>query len=167
MHPSRMHTTHSLPYVRGPLSGGVSWTETPWTEIPFTETPWTETLLDRDPPGQRSPGQRFSWTETPLDREPPGHSPRTEKPTETHLCKHNLRKLRLRAVTTKFIHREFGKSDATMTEVLRSSGNCSKCIDSVAIFTEEFLNSILEWSILNTVYEGVHNCITKCAIYCN
>ena len=73
----------------------------------------------------------------------------------------------LKKKTTKFIHREFGKSDATMTEVLRSCGNGSNCIDSIAIFTEEFLNSVLKWSILNTVDEGVYNCISKYTIDCN
>ena len=36
----------------------------------------TETPLDRNPPGQRTPGQRPSWTETPRD-------PQTENPTWT------------------------------------------------------------------------------------
>ena len=71
----------------------------------------TETPLDRNPPPGRDP-----QTETPLDRDPPGQRPsRTEPPslgwrppwtetetgplwTDRHLCKHNLGKLRLRAV---------------------------------------------------------------------
>ena len=53
--------------------GGISITETPWTETPRTETP----------PGQR-PRSPPLWT-------------------DRHLWKHNLRKLRLRAVITKFL----------------------------------------------------------------
>ena len=45
-------------------------------EVSLTETP----LLDRDPAGQRLPGQRSPWTEIPsLDRDP---SPWTETQTE-------------------------------------------------------------------------------------
>ena len=77
--------------------------------------------LDRDPPGQRPLRQRPPWTETPsldrdlpdrdpLDRNPQREAPWTGPPpllgqrpkllpwTDRHLRKHNLRKLRLRAV---------------------------------------------------------------------
>ena len=61
------------------------------------------------PPGQRPPGQRPPWMETPLDGDPTGQRPlpwmetpldRDRDPpwTDRHLWKHNLLKLRLRAV---------------------------------------------------------------------
>ena len=44
------------PYEGVSLSQGVSMTETPWTETPLDREP--PLVLDRNPPGQRRPGQR-------------------------------------------------------------------------------------------------------------
>ena len=87
--------------------GGLPGQRPPWTPL-GQRTPWTETPLDRDyPPDRDHPGQTPS-----LDRDPPGQRPppwitettpldnRDPLPpwTDKHLRKHNLRKLRLRAV---------------------------------------------------------------------
>ena len=52
-------------------------------DLPDRKPPLTENSRERDPPRQRSPGQRPPWTETHLDRDllDRDHSPWTETPT--------------------------------------------------------------------------------------
>ena len=65
-----------------------------WTETPLDWNPG-QRPLDRDPPGQRPP-----WKETPWDKDPLRQRLRPPLWTDRHLRKHNLRRLRLRAVKT-------------------------------------------------------------------
>ena len=94
MHYSRTHTARPLPYggrslsagflSRGSLSGGVSVQGSLCPGGLCSGGSLSRGLPDRDPPGWRPPGQR----------------PRPPLWTDKHLWKHNLRKLRLRTVTS-------------------------------------------------------------------